>query len=221
MRLRNVITLSLRHRRYARVIAIICSWCFFAGCSSGSLNYYLLNTAGISYTYIGLIDALYMVFLYIFSGYWQRYIKKHSWLKTFAYTGIAYAPTMLPYAFVTGTNYLWLMTAVRLVQHAIGVGMNMAYANLPFVNLPEEDRTNYISFHGITTNLATLLGILFGTAFIAALGDDGTAAAGIRLTSPQLLMIIQGAGQTLTAASVIIFYNRISSTPDNAVSPLP
>ena len=40
-----------------------------------------------------------------------------------------------------------------------------------YINLPESDQTNYISFHILVVNIASFLGMMAGTSFVAACPD--------------------------------------------------
>ncbi len=215
-KLANVFVLSFKSKRFLRVVTLIALWGFFASCSASALNYYLLNTAKVSYSYMGFMDALYPLFVLVFSRFWSRYIKKHSWLKTFAVTAFMYTPTLFLHSFVTADNYLVLMTIVRLCQHVSGVGLNHSYLNLPFINLPNEDRTNYIAFYTLYLTIFTLLGSLFGTAFIAATINIHISVFGIPFTGSQMLLCLQGLGQTLIAVLIVSFRSKLEPSQDGA-----
>lgn len=212
----NVFVLTFRCKKFLRVITLIALWGFFASCSASAFNYYLINTAKVSYSYMGFMDALYPFFVIVFSGYWSRYIKKHSWLKTFAVTAFMFTPTVFLHSFVTQGNYLVLMTVVRICQHISGVGLNHSYLNLPYINLPDEDRTNYMAFYTLYVTLFALLGSFLGTAFIAATRNMEASLFGIPFTGAQTLLIIQSIGQTMIAVTITVF--RKSLEPERKTS---
>ncbi len=215
-KLRNVFLLSFHEKKFFFVVLIVAVWTCFAILCASSFNYYLINTAKVPYSYITLMDSVYPLFLFAFSGYWRKFLRTHSWLRTFAYTAFMYTPSLLFGAFINHNNYLVLMTLVRFSQHLSGVGLNHSFSNLPFINLPETDRTNYIAFYSIVVNVFALIGTLLGTWYIAAAKDTSFALFGVNMTAPQQLLILQGIGQTLTAAAIFIFNKRLEPDAPSA-----
>ena len=105
-----------------------------------------------------------------------------------------HVPTMVLYAFITPGNYFWLMLTVRLAQHVLGVGLNLAYANLPFLNLPKEDQSNYLVFYTLVTNLCAFVGSVFSTWFISLM-EGVTLNLGFHVFEHvPLLILMQGTG---------------------------
>ena len=202
VKLKNIVVLPLRHKKFLLTMLIVFTWTYFQYLTVSPLDYYLLNNVGVQYTFINLINASYALFLIFFSRYWKGVLGKYSWFTTFALSGILHGPTNLLYAFISSTNYLWLMPTVRLTQHFLGVGLNLTFANMVFVNLPQADRTNYISFHLLAINLASLLGMATSTGFLSATQTISWNVLGFSLTSVPILLILQAAGQTLVAAAV-------------------
>ncbi len=208
-KLRNVFLLSFRERKFFSVVLIIAFWMLFATMSSSAFNYYLVHTAKVPYAYMSVMDASYPLFLFAFAGYWRRFLRTHSWLKTFAYTAFMYTPSLFFFAFVNHNNYLFLMTLLRLCQHVSGVGLNHSFSNLPFIHLPNADRTNYIAFYSITVNVFALAGILLGTWYVAVMKDVSFTLFAVKVTGPQQLLILQGIGQSLTAAAILLFNKHL------------
>ena len=102
-----------------------------------------------------------------------------------------FAPTYFFYAFVTGENYMWLMTIVRLLQHSLNLLLVFSTGNLIYINLPKADQTNYISFHTVLINVAVLASLGTGTWVVAAMGDSVWHLFGFPMTSVPTLMLVQ------------------------------
>ncbi len=198
-KLSNIVTVCLRNKKFALTMLVVLFYTFSTGLTASNLNYYLLNTAKVSYTYISVVNICYLAFLGLFTTFWRKKLSRYAWFTIFWVGTILIAITYLPYAFVTGTNYLWLMTIVRFVQHFIGVGHNISVANLAYINLPDTDRTNYISCYTIVVNAASLLGQLAGTAYVAVIGDSTINLLGISLGSVQQLLLITAVLMALTS----------------------
>ena len=110
---------------------------------------------------------------------------------------LIHAPSWVAYACVDAGNYLWLYTAVRIFQHVVGVGLNTSYANISFVNLPQEDQTNYFSFYMLVNSLSAFAGMMVGTGLVAWIGERALFLFGLRFSSVQILLLIQALGNVL------------------------
>ncbi len=210
---KNVFTLPFSNKKFLLTMLVMASWTFVTYLTASSLNYYLLDDVGIKYTFINTIDAAYALFLIFFSHWWKTILRKWSWLKTFAITVFMNFPLMMLYSTVSKSNYVWVMLVVRLSQHLIGVGMNLAYANFPFLNLPKEDQSNYLVFYTLLINLAGFLGLTFSTWFISATETLSFTILGISYTNVQLLVAVQGFGQLIIALYIYFNKDKIAPSP--------
>ena len=195
--MKNVFTLSWQNRKFFYTMLIITAWTFISYFTSSSLSYYLLEDIGVSYTFINMIDASYALFLIVLSPWWRKFIHSRGWFSTFSITAMLHFPTMLLYCFITPGNYVWLMLAVRLTQHVIGVGINLAYANLPFINLPKEDQSNYLVFYTLLVNFSGFVGLTVSTWFISLTEGCAFSLFGLSLDNVPILILMQGIGQLL------------------------
>ncbi len=204
-KLKDVVRLPFSNKKFMYVMLLIGSWTFAAYFTASSLTYYLLNDVGVKYSFINTIDATYSLFLIFLSPFWRRILRRWSWLKTFAITALIHAPSMILYSFLYPGNYLWLMPLVRLSQHAIGVGLNLSYANLPFLNLPETDQTNYLVFYTLFVNLSGFAGLTLATWFISRTPNLSFSILGVPFGNVQVLIAAQGFCQLLIALLVFKF----------------
>ena len=126
---------------------------------------------------------------------------------------ILFAPTYFTWGFVTASNYLWLMTIVRLSQHCLGMLQTFAANNLIYVNMPEADQTNYISFHTIMGNLCVFVGMMIGTTLVATMGSNTWVLFGHQISSVPTLLMIQGVGWGILG--IFILFIRKHVEPDD------
>ncbi len=211
-RLRHIITKPFTHKKFAITMAIVFVWTFCINAPQSTLNYYLINDVGVTYTFIYVINMFYPFFLLFFLPLWNRFLRAKGWFTTFAIGGILLCPTNLMYSCVTAATYTWLLPTLRLIQHFIGVGCNVAYANMAYINLPEEDQTNYIAFHTLVVNIASFLGMMLGTSFVAAYPDIVVTVLGLEFTNVQLLFWLEALGELSVGIAVLLLTPVI--TPD-------
>ena len=203
-RLRHIITKPFTHKKFAITMGIVFVWTFCINAPQSTLNYYLINDVGVSYFFIYVINMFYPFFLMAFLPLWNRFLRVKGWFTTFAIGGILLCPTSLMYSCVTASNFIWLLPTLRLIQHFIGVGCNVAYANMAFINLPEEDQTNYIAFHTLVVNIASFLGMMLGTSFVAAFPDILVTLFGLKFTNVQLLFWLEALGELSVGIAVLL-----------------
>ncbi len=205
---------SMRNKRFALTMVVVVGYTLPVALYSSFWNYYLLDSAKVSYTYISVINIVYMGFLFLLTPFWKRKLSKYSWFTIF-WVGLAItALTNIPYAFVTSFNYLWFMTVIRLAQHFIGVGFNIAASNLAYVNLPEGSATGGMSCYIIISNAASLAGLAIGTAYIKAVGDLSFTLFGVSVGSVQQLMLISALLHLALAVFIKKNLRRLSPESD-------
>ena len=190
VRLSDVFRLPLKHKKFVATISFYCLLCVINNLPSGVLNAYLLSTVHISYTQINLINVCYCLFVLAVSSHWQRLIRRMGWLRVFGLTTLLMVPTHFMYMLLQPGNALWLFTLLRFIQHAVGVGQNITASNLPFLNMPMEDRTNYVSFFNLIANLTLWLCITLGTWFVSLIGDFVLVLGPMHFDGMQLLFFI-------------------------------
>ncbi|MBO4299072.1 MAG: hypothetical protein J5998_09750 [Clostridia bacterium] len=212
VRLSDIVTKPFSHPKFILTIVIIMTWTFFVNTSASAINYYLLNNVGTTYTYVYVLNMLYPVVMLFLLKPAQRLINRSGWFRAFGVSALLYALPSFLYSFVTAGNYLWMLAIVRVSQHVVGVVLNTTATNLPFVNMPDTDRTNYLSFHTLTDNAAAFLGMLFGTLFIKFWPDLLITVGGFSFCNIQVLMWIEAFGRVLVGLMVLKLLPRVQAT---------
>lgn len=195
VKIRHIFTLPFKNKKFLWTVLLVAFYYIGSSFTNASINIFLLQDVGISYSQINLINAVYFLFFIFFGKMWKTFLRKHSWFKTFAFALFLQGPTYLLYAFVTPDNYTWLWFFVRLLQHVLGVAVNTVLASLIYVNLPKKDQTNYISFYTIMINMSLFLSMMLGTIFLSKLGDNVLNVFGFEMAGVPILLVITGLAQ--------------------------
>ena len=215
-KLSNIFTLPFKNKRFLGTILIASSYTFVSNLPNATLNAYVLDI-GVSYTLCNGINATYFLFFIFFSAMWKKFISKHYWFRACGFCLFMQAATYFAYSFVTA-NTIWLYVTVRFSQHVLGVVMNTIMASLPYVNLPEEDRTNYLSFHTILANLSAFLSMMIGTVFTGFMGESVLNVFGLPFSSTQILLFACATGQVLVGL-FSIWSNKKLTPPELLANP--
>ncbi len=188
----KVLTLPFKNKKFLLTMLVMFAYTFAANVSTPFINVHLIENVKISYSLINGINAAYFIVFVLFGNIAKRQIARWSWFKTYAIWVLVQAPTFLLYAFVQNADGAtnWLFITVRLLQHVTGLFVTLTYSNFPYINLPEADRTAYMSFYVIAVHSSALLSMLFGTGFVKVIGDYTLNLFGRSFNSVQMLLFL-------------------------------
>ena len=191
VRLNQVFTLPFKYRKFLYCMILMFVWNYVSNLNNGLWNFHLLNHMNFSYTLINTVSVLYTVILILTSNIWKKLLARYSWIKTFGIACILWMPTEICFFFMT-INTTWMYLPLCIVQNVISVGFNLSYANVLYMNLPEENSTAHIAFYTIGVNLFAFLGLLSGTYVSGITGDATIPLMGIQIYSVQFTTLMRG-----------------------------
>ncbi len=227
-RFADIISVPMRNRKFMRTMLVVFLWQFATYCYSSQLNYYLLDTIGMTQTFYNIIILLYGVVFILCMNFWRRRIERSSWFLVFAIALLIVAPLQIVYGFVqpgefelnlgtlalTVPLYVPLVLLVRVPQHFAGVGHNVAFANFQYINMPLTNRDCYTSFYQIVFNLGAMAGMIFGIVFVEATADLSFTAFGYTYTAgTPILTMLCGVVELVIVAYIFICRKKIE--PDD------
>lgn len=202
IRITNIIRLPLRHKSFALSMAVIALWNFIAAFPSSAWTYHLLESVGTGVTVINLFHLFSAVCL-VTTPFWRNLIHKLSWFQTFAICALFNVPAVFMMAFVNPGNYQWLYVSSIFFQALVGIGLNLAWSNLPFVNTPRTDQTYYLAFYTLTANLGLFLGNAAGAWFVRAFSDLSFSLFGKSFETAPTMILIQSCMYILCAVFIL------------------
>ena len=155
----------IKNASFMKTVLIYVSFHFASGIVGQYFNIYLIEIVKVPYTLFsyGLIISMpfYLVMIPIFS----RLVNKYTWNKVLPFlifgTGCAYIFNML----IT-LESLYFYHFVMVVYYMFTPSVMVVFSYLPYTNMPNENRTSYISFFTISGLIALFLGTLFGMLFM-------------------------------------------------------
>ena len=207
-RIMDIVTKPLKHVKFRMTMVIMFLYFMGQNVASGALSAYLLEQAHVTFTFVQIINFMYPVFMTIFARSSTNTIRRLGWYRAFAlYTFIQF-PTTIAYACVNAANVWVLLPIVRLIQHWMGATANVAAQNIPFINAPRENQSNYISFYTITSNLGAFLGVSIGTAFIKVHPNLGWNVFGFQFCNVQVLLLIWSAFQIVVPTVTMLLLKK-------------
>ncbi|MBQ8186835.1 MAG: MFS transporter [Clostridia bacterium] len=215
LRLDKVFTIPFRYGKFMLCMVVMFAWNYIGNLNNGLWNYHLLNHLHFSYTVINLVGILYTVILLCTGALWQKILKRYSWIKTFGLACLLFVPTeFLMFSLTPGMEGVWAFTS--LIQYFCSVGLNFSYANILYLNLPEEESTACISFNTIGCNIFAFLGMITGTFISSAAGDAPIPFLGMEIYAVQYTTLMRAAGLAAIALPLIIGWKKM--TPDHEIA---
>lgn len=207
----QVFTLPLKYRKFMACMALMFAWNFISNLNNGLWVYHLLNHMHFSYTLINSMSVEYTVILVLATPLWRRLLKRYSWIKTFGIANLIFVPTELLFFMMTPERaYFYVPLATW--QNILSVGLNYSYANVLYMNLPEENSTAHIAFYTVGCNLFAFFGLTVGTYVSSITGDTPMHMLGMDIYSVQFTCLMRMV--LLLAVALICIFKWRAFTPD-------
>lgn len=215
LQLKKVFTIPFRYKKFLLCMVVMFAWNYIGNLNNGLWNYHLLNHLHFSYTIINIVSMMYTVILLCTGALWQKILHRYSWIKTFGIASLLFMPTeFLMFTLTPGKEALWAATSC--IQHFCNVGLNFSYANILYLNLPEEESTACVSFNTIGCNVFAFLGMMTGTWISSVAGDSPTPFLfGWEIYAVQYTTLLRAAGLATIGILLIVFWKKM--TPEHEV----
>ena len=155
----------LKNSSFMKTVLIYVSFQFVSGIVGQYFNIYLIEIVKVPYTLFSYSLIISMPFYFVMIPIFSRLVNKYTWNKVLPFlifgTGCAYIFNML----IT-LESLYFYHFVMVVYYMFAPSVMVVFSYLPYTNMPNENRTSYISFFTISGIIASFLGTLFGMLFM-------------------------------------------------------
>lgn len=197
----GIFVTPIRNRTYMKTVLIGCLWSFTASIPGPYFVAYLLKDVQLEYSFLNFVNLLNIPLLLIFTPLWARRIQHTSWFRTLAMCMAMFLLHYIGLAFVTRETLI-LYPVFAVLSFVIMPGITLAMSNIPFVNIPEENQTNFFGFYSTAASLAALLGVTAGRSFIGFTAGVKLDILGITLQNKQLILLLTAAAMLFAAAAI-------------------
>lgn len=215
LQLRKVFTLPFKYKKFLFCMLMQFAWNYIANLNNGLWSYHLLNHMHFSYTLINSMSVMYTVILLTLSSMWRRVLRRYSWIKTFSIALLWWVPTEVLF-FTMSPQTTFMYVPLCFIQNVLSVGLNLSYANILYMNLPEENSTAHIAFNTIGCNLFAFLGLITGTSISAITGDHTVPFMGLDVYAVQFTCLARAV--TILIMGLILFFKWRSFTRDDDIA---
>ena len=217
LKLKEVFTVPMKHRKFLYCMILMFCWNFIANINNGLWQYHLLNHMHFRYTLLNSISVCGTVILLTTSGLWRGVLRRFSWIRTFALVNLLWLPTEITFFLMTPSR-TFVFIPNSLLQSFLSVGMNLSYANILYMNLPDDHATSAIACNSIGCNICAFLGLMAGTYVASITGDTPAHMWGMDLYSIQFTTLMRAVSQT--TIGLILWFKWKSFTRDDDIEQL-
>ena len=206
MNLKLLLTAPFQHKEYLLSVLIVFLWNFFANTCGSYYSVYMLQSLGVSYSFLNIVSAMYVPIVMFLAPLWARYINHTSWLSVYWKALALYGFFFLGHPFVTA-NAIWLYPVVVVLCFLMSPAINIVNSNMAFYHIPRENQTLYLSFCSTASMLAAILGNLFATQFMLRTEGFTFRLLSVPMESGQFLPFITGC-LIILLSGIIYFIDR-------------
>ena len=194
---------------YLRVILIAAVWSFAANIPSQYHMTYMLKDLHVSYTVISAVNLFSIVSVIFLTPLWKRLINQYS-MKTGLFISIL---LLAPYGFLlfgVTESRMWLFPVAQIYYLCMCIGVNICFQIIPFLHMPEQQKTVFMASYNILVNLAATAGVYAGRLIYE--GYSALAQANEWTLAPaRVLVIVYGVALAAAAFAVRGIFRRLES----------
>ncbi len=205
----SVFTIPFRNRKFILTMLLYLLYTLFINLTTSVITVWQLQEVKTGYVFPSVLNLIYPLFVIFTAGPWGKFLRRYGNVKSLAMTCTALGLSYFAYCFVDHSNYLWLLAAVRIFQHGIGMIQHYSVSNLIYLNLPKEDQTAYTSFNTIVAHLGPFASMTFGTWVVAVMGTDSWNFLGHTMTSVPTLLLVQAVTTYLLSGLILLLRKQV------------
>ena len=217
LKFREIFTVPLKYPKFMLCTALMFYWNFNANLNNGLWSYHLLNHMRFPYTLINVMSILYTPMFFLLQRRWTRVIRRYFWIKTFGICCLLWVPSEISFFFMTASRP-WMYVPTGLYQHIFSVGLNLSYANILYINLPDENNAPFIALNTVGCNIFAFLGLMTGTWISGLSGDSTFPFLGMQAYSVQFTTLGRGLLMGALGAVLVTQWRRFEKNENVALA---
>jgi len=188
------------HPEYLSVILSLGMWNFAALIPGPYLTAHMLEDLGISYTFLSSVGLVYIVAVVLLTPFWKKMLTKLKMNVVFSIVMLMLALYPVGYLFLSADR-LFMFPVSEIYSYIFAVAVNLFIVIAPYTNLPEENRTVFLSLFTTIQSLMQILGLFTGRV-IYDLCADKPLPFGL----PPALALMAVHGGMLAVTGIFIFF---------------
>ncbi|HHW47150.1 MAG TPA: hypothetical protein GXX14_00825 [Clostridiaceae bacterium] len=210
LNLKNVIIAPFKCKKYLVTVLIGCMWNFAANIPGPYFTVYLLKDIKVHYSYLNMVNMLNVPILLLLTPLWKKRIQRTTWFRTLYFSMGIYSLHYIGLSFVSSKTF-FLHLLFTIYAFAIAPGINLTFLNIPYINVPEKNQTNFIGFYSAMNNFAALMGATVGREFITRTESLKITLLGMQMQNKQYLLILTSL--VMLVSTILIYFLQKERKP--------
>lgn len=188
--LKEAITMPFSSPAFRKVIMLFLLWGIGLQMGGPFIAVYMISKLQLSYTYVMAMTIAGTIVRVFAAPVWGKIADDRSWFLSAEGALLILALTHMSWAFVTGTNYAYLIPVLSVTSGIAWGGIGLSLFNLQFMFAEKKGRTLYIALNAAISGSVSLAAVRFSGTIIDRMGDALVQVAGMDFTAIQLVVFI-------------------------------
>lgn len=200
---KDMLLTPIRNKRYLRTVAMTFLWNIAANIPGSYYTVYLLQDIEVNYSFIMTVSMLNVPAVLLLTPVWSKLAARFnmSWFKMLYVAMGFYLVHYVLLSLVTPTT-VWLYPVACMLAYVMGIGINLSFTCIPYVNIPQENQTAFIGFYSAVANMAVFIGVFIGRTFVTHTESVSLQMLGMAFSGKQLLVLLTAAMMALSVLCI-------------------
>lgn len=181
----------LKNRKFMASISIMLLWTLFTALMGQYYTIYLLEDIQMSYTLLSLSSFVSLPIYFISNPTWSRIIRRNRWSKVLMTAQLLYITPYICNALVTPNSIALYFVSV-FSSLLISPGITLSHTNLLYDNMPDENRTTYLSLYSVLIQLTTFISQYIGIQIFTLTDGASIRLLGLDMINKQYMNLVIG-----------------------------
>ena len=191
---KDMLLSPFKEKKYLRTVAMTFLWNIAANIPGSYYTVYLLQEIEVNYSFIMTVSMLNVPAVLLLTPVWSKMAAKYnmSWFKMLY---VAMGFYMIHYVLLglVTPGTVWLYPVACMLAYVMGIGINLSFTCIPYVNIPEKNQTAFIGFYSAVANFAVFVGVFIGRTFVTHTEELHLNLLGMAFGGKQMLVLLTAA----------------------------
>lgn len=202
IRLKDILTIPIRDKKYYKVIVLFVLWNISVQVALPYFSVYMVSGLKMQYTFITILGILSSVSVIIMVRIWGKIADKKSWVFTTKVAIGLLGVVHFFWFFMTKSSMSYIAPFLFVLAGISWAGIGISLFNIQFVFSPEKGRTMYIGFTAALAGVIGFISTLVGSFIVSRLENIKLNFFWLSVSNMQVVFIISGVLLMLTSLYV-------------------
>ena len=187
----KLLLLPLSNKKFMMTISIAFIFNYASAIICNFYNVYMLDVINASYTFMSVCSIVVAPISIIMMPIWSKFVHAKGWHIALPLSIFLFSFAYLLNAYVTVNSLLIVYPIIQAICQFSYPCVSLVFAYLPYINMPETNRTAYNSFYALMGTIASFLGSSTGTFFMGVTKGKMLNFFGLEMMNYQYINLLQ------------------------------